>query len=254
MKAPHPARAGFTLLEVVISLTILALITTTLFSIIRGSVRGSVEIEKLQQENDQVNHFIDLCRATFQALPTPAALSLKALDPSNPTGSQQELGIAGMPTCFSVGLQPVSYSETILALQPDSRKPTGESGTPRLVLSISRTDILPVDENGDLRVTAHPEHGMQADAEDRYWLPLLRGVTSLKWRFWKEDTDEWLEEWEDTTKPDLVEMQLLMDGRTTPLRMVFALPTKTLRTSSGNRSATPPTTTTAAGTAAPRGR
>jgi prepilin-type N-terminal cleavage/methylation domain-containing protein len=235
----HRKWAAFTLLEVVIALTILALISTSLFAIIRGSVKGSVEIVKLQQENDQVNRWVELCRATFLALPAPAALTLKSLDPNNPTGSQQELSITGMPTCFSVGLQPVSYAETVIALRPDTRQPTGESGAARYSLCLSRSDILPVDEEGQIRVAADPARGIVPDEEDRYWMPLLGGVSSIKWRFWKEDADEWLEEWEDTDKPDLVEMQLLMDGHATPLRMVYALPTNVLRGASGSRTVTP---------------
>jgi hypothetical protein len=235
---------AFTLLEVVIALTILGLISATLFGLIRGSVKASVDIVKLQQENDQVNRWVELCRATFLAMPAPAALTLKALDPNNPAGSQQELGITGMPTCFSVGLQPVSYSETIIALKPDTRQPTGEGGVARYTLCLSRSDILPVDEEGQVRVATDPTRGMVPDEEDRYWLPLLRGVSTLKWRFWKEDSDEWLEEWDDTDKPDLVEMQLVMDGRTTPLRMVYALPTNELRGASGGGTAQPAQQTT----------
>jgi prepilin-type N-terminal cleavage/methylation domain-containing protein len=228
---------GFTLLEVVIALTILGLITGTLFAIIRGSVKGSVDIEKLQQENDQINRFIDLCRETFLALPAPAALTLTSLDPNNPTGGQQELGIAGMRTCFTFGTRPVSYSETIIGLQPDMRKPTADTGETRYILSITRTDIIPpMNAEGEYRGLQMEQWGMKPDDQERYWHPLLRGVTSLKWRFWKESTDEWLEVWEDTTLPDMVEMQLLMNGRTTPTRMVFAMPTKTLRPGSGNSS------------------
>jgi hypothetical protein len=75
---------------------------------------------------------------------------------------------------------------------------------------------------------------MQLDDQDRMWHPLIRGVTSLKWRFWKESSDEWLETWEETNLPDMVEMQLLMNGRTTPLRMVYSMPQRVLRAASGN--------------------
>jgi prepilin-type N-terminal cleavage/methylation domain-containing protein len=229
------SRSGFSLLEVVIALTILGMITGTLFAIIRGSVKGSVDIVRLQQETDQINHLMDLCRQTFQALPASATLTLSTDDPNSPAGSLQELSITGMPTCFAVGLQPVSYKETTLGLRPDTKQPTGDNGALRYLLCLSRDDIVPpMDASGSTAYITRPELGMVQDEEERYWLPLLRGVSSLKWRFWKEDTDEWLEVWEQTALPDLVEMQLLMDGRVTPLRMVFSMPIKTLRAGSSN--------------------
>jgi hypothetical protein len=54
--------------------------------------------------------------------------------------------------------------------------------------------------------------------------------------------------WADKPKPDLVEMQLLMDGRITPLRMVFALPPKLSAPLQATAQPPPPTNTPAAGT------
>ena len=45
-------RGAFTLIEVVIGLTILAMITGTLFAIIRGAVSGAADIERLQREKE----------------------------------------------------------------------------------------------------------------------------------------------------------------------------------------------------------
>jgi hypothetical protein len=222
-------------MEVVIALTIMGLITGTLFAVLRGSVKGAMDIEKLQGENDQITRFVELCRETFQALPAPAALTLTSLDPNNPSGGLQELGIAGMRSCFSFGSRPVSYSETLIGLRPDTRRPTAETGEARYTLSISRADIVPPsDASGETTQLSNPEWQMQLDDQDRMWHPLIRGVTSLKWRFWKESSDEWLETWEETNLPDMVEMQLLMNGRTTPLRMVYSMPQRVLRAASGN--------------------
>ncbi|MBL9117950.1 MAG: prepilin-type N-terminal cleavage/methylation domain-containing protein [Verrucomicrobiaceae bacterium] len=246
-------KKGFSLLEVVIALVILGMITTTLFAIIRGSVKGAADIERIQSENDQVHRFLELCRLTFQSLPNSATLSLKPIDSNIPEGPQ-ELGIAGMPTAFAFGANPVSYQETIIALGLNALNPSFEDGTPRYNIGISRADIIPATNTEDLggELTANPEN--PPDEQGRYWMPLLREVANLHWRFWKESSDEWLDEWSETALPDLIEVQLQMEGRLTPLRLVFALPIKTLREGRGQPQGSTSTTTTTSTSSNPTGQ
>jgi len=252
------SRRAFSLLEVVIALTILAMITTTLFAIIKGSVKGASDIERLQRENDQINRFLELTRQTFQGLPGSAQLTLTALGQT--AGSGQELTIAGVPTCFGFGLSPTSYKDTIISLRPDLVKPTTEEGEARYTLSISREDIIPPTDDSGAVLQQAADSALAADEEGRYWMPLLPGVVLLQWRFFKESSDEWLEVWEDSAWPDMIEMQLQMEGRTIPLRMVWATPETKLRgartgsSASGTTSTGSSTSTTTAGgtSSAPR--
>ncbi len=236
---------AFSLLEVVIALVILGMISTTLFAIIRGSVKGAGDIERLQRENDQINRFLELCRYTLQSLPVSATLTLTLID-SNVNDGPQELGIAGVPTCFAFGPNPVSYQETLIGLRPDLVQPTADDGTPRYNLSISRADIIPQTSDNEMVIQQAAEALNVADEQGRYWMPLLPNVANLHWRFFKESTDEWLDEWSESNLPDLIEIQLLMQGRITPLRLVFALPARTLREgrSQPASSSTTPTSTT----------
>ena len=73
-KARRGAHA-FTLIEVVIGITLLSMITVTLFAIIRGSVQSAAEIERTQRESDSVNRFIELSRRAFASLPATATHS-----------------------------------------------------------------------------------------------------------------------------------------------------------------------------------
>lgn len=224
-------RQGFSLLEVVIGMTILAMISTTLFAVIRGSVKGAADIEQLQRENDQINRFLELCRLTFHTMPSSAQLTL--VSATNSASGQAELGISGVPSCFGFGANPVSYEETFISLQPDPLVPNTEEGQPRYYLCISRKDIVPLGEDGNpinapdsLSAAGIPS---SADGQMRYWMPLLPRVILLQWRFFKDSTDEWLEEWNDSKWPDLIEMQLQMVGRSQPIRMVWAPPELQLR-------------------------
>ncbi len=250
---------AFSLLEVVIALTILAMITGTLFAIIKGSVRGASDIERTQRENDQINRFLELCRITFQTMPSSATLTLKQLDASG-MSSSQELAIAGVPTCFGFGAQPTSYEETVIGLRPDVIEPTSEDGSPRYLLSVTRKDIIAasVDTRQVVVFTngldENPEYA--PDEQQRTWVPLLRGVKMMKWRFFKDSSDEWLEDWSESKWPDLIELQLQMEGRSLPSRIVWAVPETQLRSptrsSSSSKTTTTTTTTSSQGGTAPR--
>src|SRR5689334_15070622 len=92
LQGRHPRHLqAFTLLEVVVALTMLAMFSGTLFALIRGSVKAAAEIQQLQKDNDQVNRFIAICRQAFQNLPVTAIITLTVTETSTP--SLQELTI-----------------------------------------------------------------------------------------------------------------------------------------------------------------
>ncbi len=209
-------------MEVVIALTILGMITATLFSIIQGSVRAAAQIEQLQRENDGINRFLELCRKTFTTLPSTATLTLTALDANVDAG--QELTLSGAPNCFGFGMRPISYSDTILGLRPDPAGATDANEAPLQYLCLSREDLIAQSDSRDIALRQEVSGLAAPDEEGRYWMPLLSDVVSLKWRFYQEEDDTWLEEWSESDWPQLIEVQLLMRDRLTPLRMVYSLP------------------------------
>jgi hypothetical protein len=209
-------------MEVVIALTILGMITATLFSIIQGSVRAAAQIEQLQRENDGINRFLELCRKTFTTLPSTATLTLTALDANVDAG--QELTISGAPNCFGFGMRPISYSDTVLGLRPDPAGATDGNEALLQYLCLSREDLIALTDSRDIALRQEISGLAAPDEQGRYWMPLLPDVVSLKWRFYQEQDDTWLEEWSESEWPQLIEVQLLMRDRLTPLRMVYSLP------------------------------
>jgi prepilin-type N-terminal cleavage/methylation domain-containing protein len=236
-KAARHASA-FTLIEIVIAMTILGMITGTLFALIQGSVRGAAEIERIQRENDSINRFLDLCRRTFTTMPSTATLTLTLLDPNSPTTSGQEITISGAPHSFGFGFNPLSYKDTILGLRPDPNAVTDQNGALLNYLCLSREDLIPqTDANG--MALRQETTGLSApDEQGRYWMPLLPEVVSVKWRFYKEADQTWLEEWDDSDWPDLIDIQLVMKDRTLPIRMVYSVPTIKLVAGNGTTSTT----------------
>jgi type II secretory pathway pseudopilin PulG len=234
-KAARHATA-FTLIEIVIAMTILGMITGTLFALIQGSVRGAAEIERIQRENDSINRFLDLCRRTFTTMPSTATLTLTLLDPNSPTTSGQELTISGAPHSFGFGFNPLSYKDTILGLRPDPNAATDQNGALLNYLCLSREDLIPQTDDSGLAMRQETTGLSAPDEQGRYWMPLLPEVVTLKWRFYKEDDLTWLEEWDDSDWPDLVEIQLVMKDRTAPIRMVYSVPTIQLVAGNGSTS------------------
>jgi prepilin-type N-terminal cleavage/methylation domain-containing protein len=233
------ALPGFTLIEVVVALTILAMMTGTLFAIIQGSVRAATQIELLQRENDSINRLLDVLRKTFTTLPSTATIGLALTDQN--ASDQQELTITGAPNTFGFGIKPISYSPTILSLRPDAAARVDEAGNLLFSLSLSREDLIPPTDDKGVAPSQELDGVLAQDEQGRHWMPLLPEVSTLKWRFYKLKDDTWLEEWSESTWPDLIEIQLLMRDRTLPTRMVFSLPTLTLTAGTGTQ---PPATTT----------
>jgi prepilin-type N-terminal cleavage/methylation domain-containing protein len=243
-------RSGFTLLELILGLSLLALFTVMVTGVMRSSLRSVFWAQQMQLETDQLNRFILLCRQTFQNLPAPAILTLKITETGMPV--QQELTISGVPEAFAFGTNPMSYKDSILGLRPDlvatealNNDPTAQvpQGDARLYfIGLSREDLIPTDPTQTNKIASTTGEGLaMPDDQGRVWMPLLANVTSVSWRFYKEDEDLWKEEWDSTDLPQLVEMNLVLQGRTLPLRSVFALPTTKL--TAANPSLAPRTST-----------
>jgi prepilin-type N-terminal cleavage/methylation domain-containing protein len=242
----HGSR-GFSLIEVVVALTILGMMTGTLFAIIQGAVRAASQIELLQRENDAINRLLEVMRRAFSTLPSAATLTLTLVDAN--AGDQQELLITGAPGCFPFGPMPISYSETTLSLRPSLAGRVDEQGMPLFDLCISRTDLIPQTEENRMAIGQELDGVLAQDEQGRHWMPLLPDVASMKWRFYQLSEDVWYEEWGQSNWPSLIELQILMRDRSTPIRMAFSVPALNLTTGG----ATLPTAPAAGGAPPPGG-
>lgn len=245
----NSAHRGFTLLELVIAMALIAMLSAMVFGIVQSSVSAAYSMQRSQVENDEVNRFIALCRAVFLKLPSTATVHIKVTEPGDPM--QQELTIAGAPEAFAFGINPMSYKDTVISLRPDQKATTNsESGKNIYQLSISREDLIPTDS------TQTPPTGARIgsdgvslnDDQGRLWMPLLSDVVMLTWRAYKESDDSWQEEWTSSALPPLIEMNIQLEGRSQPTRIVFALPT--VKLTAANPALAPKKTTTPA-TASP---
>ena len=201
---------------------IFSFISLATFSAVRGCLLATQEHEILERENAQVHAFFDLCRRTIEALPSGAELTLEIEEADEVP--RQILTISGVPGAFAFGDRPLSYEDIEIGLQleEDLLRPS-RSESPLYRVSMSREDLIDEEEDG-LTVEEEGRVFLAPDDEGRYWLPLLRRVQSLRWRFWDEEEEIWDEEWEESGWPEMIELEIMGEDRTIPARAVFRVP------------------------------
>lgn len=226
MKTRKPTHErGFSLVEVIIGVTILAMMTGSLYMVFDASIQAAADLESAELQDEALYHFIDLCRDTLERLPSDAGMTCEIIDEGNQI---QEFVLTGVPAAFSFGEDPVAGAESSLTikLQP-YELPSGEvTEAPLYQIAINRDDFAPDAEAGQIaiRMGADDEF-FQADEDGRYWLNLLPGIESMQWGFWNEDEEIWDEFWEEgATRPLMVQLLLQPQGRAAPMRMVFDIP------------------------------
>ena len=241
---------AFTLLELVIALTIIAMLSGTVYAIISGSVQAAARMQKTQVEKDQVNRFIQVLRQNFQSLPSTATVKIKTID--NAAGLQ-ELTISGLPDCFGFGAIPISYKDTVIGLRPD-QDATERSDSKQQVffIGITREDIIPEDASGHSAqmVRSAGIGDLAPDDQGRVWMPLMTNVSALTWRAYKDDNEQWVDEWSSSAFPQLVEMNLTLSEHTQPMRVVFATPAMKLAGANSSLAMKTQTTTGTTGSTA----
>jgi prepilin-type N-terminal cleavage/methylation domain-containing protein len=248
-------RAGFTLIEVVVAIAILALMAGTIFAIVEGSTRASVEIAELRQEDARVEACLAQFREMFAGLPGGATLELRLVE-SAPL--MQELVVRGAPGAFVFGDDPAhEVPELAFALRRYADTAPAASSTAGTASPFSRRDrrlegelaaagagadaaaepmFLGLSTPGFFReppagapagaVTRSPvkrregNQFVRPDREGRFWIELVPDIAEVRWAFYDPGNKRWLEK-AGAGRPPLVELSLRPRGRTSPVREVF---------------------------------
>lgn len=224
----HRRSRGFTLLEVALGVTILAILAGTMFTIVQSSLQAASDIEVVQRDNRRMERYVFLLKQLFRTLPPNGKVGLKIIE-RNPL--VQELTLTGAPEAFVWGDEPVSNEAITMALVRYPEALVTED-TPEYFLGISRPDFFRPDpeEGRSVALTSgaltYPVGQRNlpiiADDKGRYWLPLLPGVRSITWKFYQMDKKRWIEE-SGPARPPLIELIIQPFERNTPIRSVFAI-------------------------------
>ena len=209
---PHPSRrAGFTLLEVVIAVGLMALIIGMVFGIARTSLALGNTIVKTQNEEMERVAFFDLLSQRLSSLPGNTRLDLQA----EKSGSTylSELTLQNVPMSFTWG----GDERIAKAVQLTTVK--RRSGFLDIVLYYYENEIL--------EGSAVPLDKSALDDKPFAEIVLLQDVAYFEWRLLDGRTMEWQYDWEIQGRlPLQMELIMAVGAHGEEIRKVFWLPPK----------------------------
>lgn len=210
--------SAFTLFEIVVAMSILALISGTVLSILWQAGGTAAEIRVLDRRDEELSLFLTLLRETVEGLPREGSITM--VPPSEAASGFHEMRIEDAVTAFAFGEKVDAGEGTTIGLRPRTDSASGETVYD---LALSRDDFGLNDEDGDgMAFNLGQDDFLDVDEQGRYWIPLLSGVDAASWRFWDGEGEEWLDEWvEEDRLPPLLEFSLDDSYRPVPLRAVF---------------------------------
>jgi prepilin-type N-terminal cleavage/methylation domain-containing protein len=191
-------RGGFTLIEVILSIAILALLAGGVFGTVRATMAATAALRDAQQQRQGVYGLIELCQQTFSSLPGEAIL-VKAVRRDN---SAPELTLRQAPRAFAIGERAFFYGETALTAR--------QQNNGGLALGVEYRSI---------------NRWTQKVEGDPQWLPLLKDVQSVAWAFYDPGSGIWLDHWENVSRrPQGVRLTLSFLGSEPAWSQTFWLP------------------------------
>ena len=199
----RPSHSGFTLIEVTVSLLILALIAGGIFAALQGTISEAASIRDAQTRQQQIDGLLELCRTTFRTLPGNASVESRVREEKGKT--VPELIFRNAPFVLAWDSAQRLDAVTVLGLRPQ-------------IGGLSTLSILRVSDPGLAR---DPVDGVS----DAAWMPLVPDLSKVSWRFYDASSGRWLDLLpRGTARPTAVELQLTPSGATEPVRMVFWIP------------------------------
>jgi prepilin-type N-terminal cleavage/methylation domain-containing protein len=231
---------GLTLLEVVVGLTVLALMSGAIYAIVGGSVDSTAALQRIQSQDRRMETFLHRCRAAFAHLPSGATVELRLLE-NEPL--RQELTLRGVPEAFVWGDQ-AWWAKPVVTLAPqrwpDDRPPPpgenrkagaqGRAGNPaqpgeRFSLAMTVPDFFKINPEGEPEPDSLIKHRqgnqfLTPDEQGRFWFELLPEVTRVEWRFWDPAKKIWVDQ-HPAGRPPMIELLLTLPGSKQPIRSLF---------------------------------
>jgi prepilin-type N-terminal cleavage/methylation domain-containing protein len=191
-------RGGFTLIEVIVAVSVLVVVSTTVFIILRAALESAVAVEETQTEFQRQQTLRRVLDRMFRELPPNVRLS--ALPPDGQTGADW------------VDLAPYDPLEPWRPVRDplkEARLAVMEQANGLLTFGVRLRDA---DSRG---VTA-------ARPEGEEFFPLMRDLRSVRWRFFSPGLREWMPSWTSGgERPALVEMVWQPGDGSDPVRWVF---------------------------------
>ncbi|MCB1226866.1 MAG: prepilin-type N-terminal cleavage/methylation domain-containing protein [Verrucomicrobiales bacterium] len=204
---PHrsPSPAGFTLLEIVIAMGVLAMLLSGIFSIAKSTMELSTDLADGQERHMVRQNFIDFLRRSFRNLPGEAEIRLAVR--SGGGTYLPSITVINGGTCFSPGdpLAPDTAVELAAEKLP--------GGSLRILLR-----LLDAEQTAQLRA-GQPV----STRRDQPALPLIDGAGQFEWKFFDPGGQRWENAWQSPNRPLLAELLFRLDDGVEQ-RAVFWIP------------------------------
>lgn len=185
---------GFTLLEVMLAVALLALLSGTMIALVQSSLESAIITESIVRKNDNKYGYIELCRRLFRTL--PGEVEFVAYKDHYDEYEGDNLIFYNAPHLMQWGGE-VDYERYIVSMAFISREGEGKQ------MAVKRMGRVPETE----------------------WFPLLENVEYAKWRYFDQESQQWLNEWGTSVfRPSAVELTLKLLDEAESTRSVFWLP------------------------------
>ncbi len=191
---------AFTLIEVVVSMGILALLAASVYAIVGSSITASRIAMDQQLVLRRVDAFLTVTRDAFLNLPAEGSVSYEI---GKGAGGQAEQRIILEKARNLFGLPSLGGGKLVLAARPQS------DGTRTITLLRIPPNAQPLD------IT----HALEAPG-----IPLLPGVIKPRWSFYFYANGNWTEECPEGSRPSLVKLQFELNDLPDPIESIFQVP------------------------------
>ncbi len=201
--ARRHTRAGMTLLEVVLALSVLAMLAATIFLMVETTMRATVIIQESWTRQQQIDRLTYLCRHTLRNLPRSATIA----------GGFEDVDGREMPVLTFKNLPGLE----VFGSTGQADEELSLMGIPRLGGGYHLAVRI---------VTPPPEGGLDEPIED--FITLVQDLAVLEWRFFQTGDEEWRYEWTDEqNRPSLIQLVLMAIEETRTNHATFWIPIRT---------------------------
>jgi prepilin-type N-terminal cleavage/methylation domain-containing protein len=200
--ARPPQANGFTLLEMVITLAIFILLAAAVFGIMTGVLQSTSTLQDNQNHRDQVGALNAFLKKKLGEM--PVASTLNSYQRGNGEGLAQNgiiFGTANLATAIDAKAQANGYYALRLATFATGAA-QGQPQDARQVL----------------------QQAVTTDDPTLVWTPLMGDIKTLDWKFLDFNQTLWVELWNSSGKPNLVDFSMQPAGDSMPATMDFWLP------------------------------
>jgi prepilin-type N-terminal cleavage/methylation domain-containing protein len=230
---------GFTLLEMVIALSIMLLLFAAAFEIMTGVFQSSSTLQDNQNHRDEIVALGAYLKNKLGGMSVQSVfISYRRGDGEGLVQNGIVLGDADMATAIDAKVQPNGfYTLRLVTVSFDSLLKEYATFTAKPAIN---TAGMTQDQQTNLVASTLTQLVTQDDPSLQ-WVPLIRDVQHLDWTFQEYNVTKWDIYWPGPGKPNLVQLTLQLAGDLRPDTMDVWIPSLVPVSLAAPQTTTPPT-------------